>query len=726
MSRHARALLLFAFAALVPTSLFAQHAPVSGAVVDRSGAAIVRAFVRLIDATGATESTTLTDDRGAFAIRLDACRGCRLDVTASGFVTASLTITDADATNAQFHPRVVLDVAPISDAVVVTPTRDAAPAAQLGASVTVFSADDIARRGSPSLADLVRESPGVSVIETSGLGGVTSLFLRGGASNYTKVLLDGVPMNEPGGTFNFSNISTSQLARVEVVRGAQSALFGTDAMSGVIQLVSARGSRHAAPAVAGTFEAGGYRTERGDLSFSSGGDRWDAAIGGTGFRTDNRSANNRFTSRTLTFNGGYSASQATDIRVIGRIEDGHAGAPGQTAFGRADLDAFYDHVDTTMGVSVEQRRSAQWKQRLSYSITRSRQDSTNLNEDAPYVPRYGAASAPFTFYDFTYDSENILRRNVLSYQSDWRFTGAATQIVTAALDWDSERATLRDRLAKTSLDAARDNVGVSVQHQVIGRFGSLVSSLRTEHNDSFGTTLVPRVSGALVLRNSNDAWGTLTLKANAGRGVKEPTILQSFSTNPFYLGNSALLPERARTADIGLAQRLAHDHARIDVVVFDNHFRDQISTVTTSYSPYRSQYMNIGAADARGIEVSAEAAPTTALRLSGGYTRLTKRDLFRRPQTTAYARASWTAGALSIDVDGTFIGTYADNDFSSLSPAITTSGDWWRWNASARYRLSARIEAFVRVQNLTDVDSMEPLGYLAWRRTAHAGLSVKF
>ena len=698
----------------------------------RSGAVIVRAFVEVIDAAGPVRAKALTDDRGEFRVDVSSCTAtpaCRIGVSLTGFRSATLAVSGTDAGNSTFHPRLTLDVAPIADAVIVTPTREAAPAAQIGASVTVFDADAIARRGTTSLADLVRESPGVSVIETAGPGGVTSLFMRGGASNYTKVLLDGVAINEPGGTFNFSNISTTNLARVEVVRGAQSALFGSDAMTGVIHLFTARAAANSRPTLTGSLETGGYATERGNASFGAGGTDWDANLGVAAERTDNRSANNRFTSRTLSWSAGRRFGTALDVRTVGRIEDGRAGAPGQTGFGRADMDAFYDHLDTTAGVSVEYRASATWKQRASYSITRSRQDSTNLIEDAPYMPRYGASVAPFTFFDYTYDSGNILRRGVFSYQSDWRINtaaGAVTQLVTAALDWDAERASLTDRLAKTTLDAARDNVGVSVQHQVVGRRGSLVSSLRAEHNDSFGNTWIPRVSAALVLRQGQGAWGELTLKANAGRGVKEPTLLQSFSPNPFFLGNTALLPERARTADIGLSQRLAGDRVRIDAVLFDNHFRDQISTVTTSFSPYRSQYMNIGSADARGVELTAEIAPVTSLRLSGGYTHLTKADLFRRAQNTAHARAMWTMGDASIDVSGIFIGTYADNDFSSLSPAITSSGGDWRWDASARYQFTPRFEGYVRVQNLTDINTMEPLGYLTWRRTAHVGLKVRF
>ncbi len=739
MTRAARALLLVLFCAIPDIAIAST---ITGSVTDASGAALVRAFVRLIDAAGDTRASVMTDDRGQFSLDLAGCTpstalgagsstslgagGCRIEAALVGFRSTALTVTAALANDASSHPRLTLELAPISDAIVVTPTREAAPAGQLGATVTVFTADDIARRGTASLAELLRETPGVGVMQTAGLGGVTSLFLRGGASHYTKVLLDGIPLNEPGGTFNFSNITTSNLSRVEVVRGAQSALFGTDAMSGVIQLLTARGIAGARPSFAGTVEAGGYATTRADGVLSGGARGWDYSVGVARLKTDNRSTNNRFDSTTVSWSAGKALTRALEIRAIGRVEDGRAGAPGQTAFGRADTDAVYDHVDTTAGVSLEYRASSAWKQRVSYSLSRSRQDSANLIEDAPYTPRYGTSVSPYAFYDYTYDAHNVLGRGVFSYQSDWRFGGAVTQFVTAALDWDRERATLGDRMAKTSLDAARDNVGVSVQHQVIGRHGSIVTSLRAEHNESVGNEWVPRVSAALVLRQAQGAWGDLTLKANAGRGVKEPTILQSFSQNTFFLGNPDLRPERARTADVGFSQRFAHDRIRIEAVAFDNHFRDQITTRTLSVSPYRSQYFNLGAANARGLELSAVLAPVRALRVTAGYTRLSTADLFRRPPHSAFVRGALTAGRIAIDLDGLFTGRYVDDDFSSLAPAITSSGGFWRWDAAGRYCFTARFEGYARIQNLTDRNYMEPLGYLAWRRTAHVGLKVRF
>lgn len=724
VARATRLLLSAILSLSLPTA--AAASPVTGSVVDASGAAVVRAFVRLVDAAGRERSATITDDRGRFVVELADCADCRIEASLVGFRATSLAVTATQSADARFQPRLTLQVAPISDTVVVTPTRDAAPSSQTGASVSVFTADDIARRGFPSVADLLRETTGTSVIRSGGLGSVTSLFMRGGDSHYTKVLLDGVPLNEPGGTFNFGNLSTGNIARVEVVRGAQSALFGSDAMSGVIQLFTMRGAA-VRPSITGAFEGGGYGTSRSQVSMNGLRRGWDYAVGVVRFDTDNRAPNSAFTNTTVSWNGGGALGGGVSLRVTGRVEQGRTGVPGATAFGRPDADAFFDRQDVVAGATLEHQRSRHWQQRASYAFTRSNQESANLIADPDYVPTYGASTAPFAFSDYTYDSQNVLRRHFLNYQADARLTGRVNQVVTLLADWEGERATLNDRLAGTSLPAARNNLGVSVQHQLFGRRGSLTTSVRIEHNGSFGNAWVPRASGAWIVRRSSGAIGNTTLRGNIGTGVKEPTVLQSFSPNAGFLGNPDLLPERARTWDAGIEQRLAADRARLELTYFDNRYQDQITTRTMSTNPFRSQFVNrLSVTTARGLEASAEIAPVASLRFGGGYTFLDATALLRRPRHAGFVRASWTWRAASADINGTYVGAHLDNDFSALSPALTSSGDEWLWQAAARYRFSDRIDGYVRVQNLTDRDYMEPLGFPAWRRTAHAGLHLRF
>jgi outer membrane receptor protein involved in Fe transport len=397
-------------------------------------------------------------------------------VSLAGFNPArSAVSTDSPST-------VTLTVAPVRESVVVSATRTETPTSQVGAAVTVFTAEEMQRRGAPVVAELLRGTPGATVVRAGGVGNVTSLFVRGGESSYNKVLLDGIPLNEPGGTFNFSNLTTDFVERIEVVRGAQSALFGSDAMASVVQLISrrpARGRSH--PTILAAGEAGSYGSQRGSASVGVSGDKWDASLHAGRQHTANRLPNNEFTNTTIAGNGGVMPSSTMSLRLVGRTEFGRTGVPGATAFGRPDMDAFFHRRDGVIGATFEHQVSDRWQQRATYALSVSHQQSTNLQIDAPYIPRLEGHVAPFTFADFPYDSLTDLRRHFISYQADTRVaSGAANeQVLTFAFDVNGERAVLNNRMAGSVVRASRDNFGWTVQHQWFGARTSMASGLRS-------------------------------------------------------------------------------------------------------------------------------------------------------------------------------------------------------------------------------------------------------
>jgi outer membrane cobalamin receptor len=487
--------------------IFAAPAPataadrLSGVVVDQSGQLLPRAFLRVLDESGRETANTFSDERGGFDLPAPASR-CRIEGTLVGFATASVPCDSASAM------RLVLAVAPVQEHVVVSATRTEALDDQVGASVTTFTAEDLARRRQPFVSDLLRSMPGAMVIRTGAPGGVTSLFVRGGESSFNKVLLDGMPLNEPGGTFYFTNVMTDNLERIEIVRGAQSALFGSDAMASVVQMFTKRASGTAKSSGSAVFEAGSFNTYRVGASAAGRSGRFDYSVGAGYLSTDNNVPNNEFTDTTLTANVGASLNATTVLRFIGRGELGKGGAPGPTAFGRPDLDAFADRHDGTGGVTFDQQLTPKIHHQASYSLAVSNQQSTNLIEDPPYTPSYGGRVAPFEYTDFLYDNYTSLHRHHFSYQADMRLANDAThgnQLLTALVDWDGERATLEDRLASTSAPASRDNAGVSLQHQGTWRRVSFTAGGRFEHNASFGDAFVPRGSVSYVVHQADTA-----------------------------------------------------------------------------------------------------------------------------------------------------------------------------------------------------------------------------
>jgi outer membrane cobalamin receptor len=713
---------------------------VAGQVVDQSGQPLPRAFVHVVGTPGSGSAGVFTDDRGGFDLAGAADSGCRVEASLTGFTTASVACSDRAV-------RIVLSVAPIEETLVVTATRTTAPADQVGASVTTFTAEDIERRQTPLIADVLRATPGAMIVRSGQPGALTSLYVRGGESNYNKVLVDGIPLNEPGGTFYFSNLSTENLDRIEVVRGAQSALFGSDAMSSVVQLFTKRATTEGKPDANFSIEGGSFGTVRAAGNVSGRASRWDYALDAAQFSTSNDTPNSDFDNTTLSANVGAALNETANLRFIARAELGKNGTPGQTAFGRPDLDAFAERHDGLGGVTFNQQLTPNVHQQASYALSVSNQQSTNLIEDPPYTPTYGGRTAPFEYSDFLYDSRTNLRRHHASYQADVVLANNASsgqQMLSVLADWDGERATLDDRLAGTSTPASRDNFGLAAQHQALWRRVSFNVSGRYEHNASFGNAFVPRGAVAVTLHQAggDPVFGATSLHAAAGAGIKEPTLLQSFSPVPFYRGNPDLQPERSRSVEIGIDQRLSSDRVRVGVTWFDNEYKNLIALETTNFETFEAQYFNVGKSRARGAEFLFEVVPVDALHVRAGYTLLDSevlestspdspvyqigQPLLRRPKHTGFFDVSWSRNKLSVGVYGMFIGEFVDSDFSSLDPPMLVNPGWTTWDARIAWKLMTHVTATLSIDNIGDASYMEALGYPALGRAVRAGVRVGF
>jgi vitamin B12 transporter len=730
--------LLFLLLLTLGARVSAADDTLTGSVVDANGQPIVRALITVTAKDGRVLTTTFTEPDGHFRVRVTTTTGCQIEASLSGFQPAK---TDCVRTK---ELRLTLPVAPVQEAVVVTATRSEAPLGQLAASVTVFDRETIERRQTPLVADLLRQAPGVAVFHTGGFGTQTSLFVRGGESNYNKVLLDGIPINEPGGVFYFNNLTSENLERVELVRGSQSALFGSDAMASVVQLFTRRSLTDGVQGRA-SLEGGGFGTFRGSGGVTGKNGPVDYSLAGAGYTTDNQAPNNEFTNSTLSGSAGFAITPRASLRVIGRAELGDTGVPGQTAFGRPDLDAAFTRHDGVIGVTFTQQLTTGLRHQATYGLSLSNQHSSNLIEDPAYTPTFEGHVAPFEFSDFLYDSRSDLRRHHLTYQADWRVPTtsgrAGTHIITGAFDFDGERARLEDQMAQTVANEGRNNFGYTVQYQALWPRVFATGGVRIEDNESFGTETVPRGSLAWIAHTGTGTVGDTKLKTAAGLGIKEPTIAQSFSPPPFA-GNPELEPERSRSVEAGVEQRLFHDRAKVDVTWFANRFRNIISTRTVSFNPFRSQYFNIGLTRARGAEMSVELAPSREVRATAGYTFLASEIiestaptnpvfrvgswLFRRPRHSGFGEVAWTHDRLAVSLAGIFVGRRVDSDFSSLQPAIVENDAYALWDLRASYRVSALLSIVGAVDNLGNADYMEPLGYPALGRTARIGLRVGF
>jgi hypothetical protein len=416
----------------------------------------------------------------------------------------------------------------------------------------------------------------------------------------------------------------------------RSRAFAADLVTGTPAVASEPKSADSAPRTISTRSRllvvrldGTYKTFLGGASVSGTTGHFLYSVGASRLATDHRGPNGDFENTTLSANVAVSVGGDAILRFIGRGELEHVGTPGQTAFERPDLDAFFARRDGIGGVTFDQQVTPTFHQRAQYSLAVSHQQSTNLTGDPPYTPRFGNQIASFQSSDFPFDTFNNLHRHHAGHQADVRLADDAAhenQLLTFVADWDGERAVLSDRLAATDVPASRDNVGVAVQDQAQWRRIVIAGGARFDHNATFGNATVPRGSIVFVAREAPAGAGTglggTRLRAAAGLGIKEPTILQSFSPSPspFFRGNPVLDPERSRTCEAGIEQCLARDRARLEATWFDNRYRKLISLRTTDPSTFAAQYFNIGLTRARGAELIADGAPARPWRLRAGYT----------------------------------------------------------------------------------------------------------
>lgn len=628
----------------------------------------------------------------------------------------------------------VLSPAPVREHVVVAATRGEAPLSTVGVSASALDRERIAEREPSSFLQLLQDLPGLAVARSGGLGLQASAFVRGGESRFARILVDGVPVNQPGGFFDLGIASPIELDRVEVVRGAASSLYGTDALAGVIHLVTRRAEPLESPSFRAEAEGGSFAWRRflGGTTGRAGRFDWNAGL--MRLDTDNQEPNSAFGETAGAASLGARLGERSTLRLVFRAEDGTVGTPGQTAFGRPDLDASFERTDAAVGAQLRHTRDrVSHELRVGFSLTE--QLSLNPKDSGPFVPRYQDRVAPFEFFDFTNPQgfQNDTERLSFGYQAEVQ---AGRNLLSIGAELERESGELGDR-AGDLISPERTNVGAYVQDRVlVGERLHLTLGGRVERNGSFGTRAVPRAAVAFRLRGGEDA---TTLKLSGGAGIKEPSFLESFGVSSFAKGNPDLEPERSRTFDIGIEQRLFGSRLRAEAVVFHHDYRDQIAFHIVDPATFQGTYVNLGRTRGRGLEVSLEAAPTAHLRLSAEYTLLDGKilvsssgfdpafavgePLIRRPRHQASLSARGEGGRLSGGATLVLVGRRADNDFAGLR--LTRNGSYARLDARVRVKLVRGLEAFVVSENVLDSEYQEVLGYPALGRAVRAGLRFR-
>jgi vitamin B12 transporter len=595
---------------------------------------------------------------------------------------------------------------------VVTATRMTTPSRTVGSAITVISREDLERRQIRFVSDALRRVPGVSVNRSGGFGSFTGLRLRGAEANQTLVLIDGVEANDPalGSRYDFGELLVSDIERIEILRGPQSALYGSDAVGGVVNIITRRGK--GGLAIRASVEGGAFETVQSKASISGGGKRYDLTLSGAYFSTGGISAaseergnteNDSFRNGTVGATASIRPLDNLDISLTGRWQKGKLDTDG---FGTAAVD------DSSFTRSVERFGRADVKLTLfdgkwAHKIAGELFENDLENEGGAF----GASSS------------NGLRRK-FQYQTDLTLEAPKFLESTHALTFgvDSEREEVLTKNAFSTVDRALDTVSIYGNYQ-IGLWDRLFLSGggRFDSNDIFEDAATFRTTAALQFPET----GT-KLHGSVGSGVKNPTVFELFGFTSTFSGNPNLKPEESLGFDVGVEQTLLDGRITGDVTFFYNRIDDLILGFGNT------AVNQDGSSHIKGIEFSGKAKIVSGLSLDASYTWMIAEDandklLVRRPRHMASLNLHYEfleKQRARIDIGLRYNGDQRDIDFSTFDPV--TLDDHVLLDIAAAYRASDTVEFFLRGENLLDQEYEEVFSFGTPGIGVFAGMRVKF
>jgi outer membrane cobalamin receptor len=757
------------FALLLTRS--ASAATLAGHVVDPDGRPVAGAHVIVSTANGTLIDRATSDD-GRFEIVAMPAGEYDVRIVADGLTAdpTRVVLTRDDRQNIDLK----LHVSAITESVVVSGSHVDVPLSRSADSVTVITSAELQARQIETVADALRLVPGLTVARSGDRGALTSLFPRGGGSNYTLVLVDGIRATAFGGGFDFGHLAVADVDRIEIVRGPESAIFGADAIGAVVQIITRRGGPFR---VDGLVEGGSQGTarvganaagSRGAWSWGGGAERTRSdgftgiapacRVPGTcvpgGDRVMNDDDHMTHGSGTI----GWQRGDGYDLLISGNLQRDERGTPG--AFGSNPIGAYRCVDRLSRGVNdtrqIGSRFLHPWSTRVRERIEATYLDISSQFAAPAFLP---PLFDPCNFTDPPSHSSSGTRRFDGRVQEDLTLSPEVAASIGVEFLRERGSSTYITNATGSPIDINRGVIGSFAELRYVGRERLFVTGGgRIEHltrdgvpGDGFGSrpafpnqtinSFNPKIAASFLASGSKQSGLLTRLHASAGTGIRPPNTFEiAFTDNP------NLKPERSRSFDAGIEQQLGNGRYVFGATAFLNRYDDLLVTVGRSLeSASRYKTDNISNARASGLELSGDARPVRTVRLRASYTFLDSetlsvdgiagtapppfkvgQPLIRRPRhqgefDIVYARGRVTAfGELTtrsqvLDIEpnegALFGGLFFSPGFSVV-------------NTGASLHLVRGLEVYARVMNLTDRQYEEVFGFPALRRSGIIGIRV--
>lgn len=606
-----------------------------------------------------------------------------------------------------------------SEGIVVSATLIETPVSEIGSSVTVITDKEIERDQRRTLPDVLRTVPGLNVVQTGGPGGKTSVFLRGSNSNHTKVLIDGIDVNDPSqdGVFDFGQVMTSDLAQIEVLRGPQSSLYGSDAIGGVVNIVTKTGE--GPPQFTGRIEGGSFQTFNQSANVSGSVSRFHYSFNIAHVMIDDTPVtpldllppgreriNDSYENITLSTKVGADLSDIFGVDFVGRFTE-------STLFFTGEDFSFFPSVPA----------ATQSEQNARQFFTRG--EARLALFGGAFKNRFGVGytnyrttiQAPDT--GFGLPPENINHGDRLKF--NWQGNiglGKGHVLVLGAEDQT-------DRLLDSPISAENGNTAgfAELQSEMLPNL-FVAASGRYDDNERFGGKTTWRIAPAYLIPKN----GT-KLKASYGSGFKAPSLTQLFVSFPAFnfFANPNLEPEESEGFDFGFEQSLATERVQFGAT----YFRNDITNLIAANATFTS-LVNVGAATTEGVETFLALTVTERFKVRADYTYTdavddtTGLELLRRPKHKASLNLVWIPiDRLTISATALYVGSQVDGNRSFSIQRLETD-PYFLVNLAADYDLGKGITLFARIDNLFDERYENPTGFQRPGFGVFAGMRVNF
>jgi vitamin B12 transporter len=707
-------------------------------VVDAQDAAIAGAQVQLLKLGKAAPADVLrTSAEGVVIFRTQASQASkdyRIQVLAPGFAAE---IVPVDPSSTAETITIKLRLATVAETVVVTATRTPVPTQAAGADVAILSGGQLEVMRPIEAADAVRFLPGAVVNSYGQPGALSSLFVRGGESTYNKVIVDGVAITEPGETFDFGTLPLAQADRLEFVRGAQSTLYGSDAMTSVVQVWTRNGSTPV-PELRFGADGGNFGTANGYASLAGVYQRVDYNFFGDQFNTNGEGINNDYSDSLVGGNVGVALSDDISVRARVRHSNSYTGLPGAWSFNGDPLvspltigDA---HANTLLGsVEIDVAAPSGWQHRFTGSDY-----LYHYTDNSPEGNTYNFAS----LYD--YDINHV----AFEYQGDYSERTWAHS--TFGYRIENETASFEYPEFPPATSGQRLNQDAYLQQQVtLGRL-SVIAGGRFVHSSAFGNTGVPRVALMLQALKGGEVFSGTRLRFSYATAYMEPDFTETFVGLPYYVPNKGLLPVRTRAFEAGLQQNFLAGRWVLNATYFNNLFHDQIEygTNTVEYmgNPPGTlgQFFNVQQSVAQGAELQIDGKIWKKLSLDAAYTYTSTEilenplctptnpcfypyapgdPLLRRPKHSGTMLLNYLGTRWSANLSGSFVGRRPDSDF--VDDLVNHAAGYARIDLGGWYAITSRVTAYANVGNAFNAHYNEVVGYPALTANFRAGLRFR-